>query len=72
MVVVVSARDGVGRIRRVRAHAPTVPVVMVDVGGPDETTEVIRAGASDMLLGAAPDADLVSKLARLLRRRGRA
>ena len=71
VAVVVSARDGVERIRRLRAHAPRVPVVVVDVGGPDETTEAIRAGASDMLLVAAPDADLVAKLARLWKRRGR-
>lgn len=71
VTVVVSARDGAGRIRRLRAHAPKVPVVVVDVGGPDETTEVIRAGADDMLLAAAPDADLVAKLARLARRRAR-
>jgi len=45
--------------------------VVVDVDGPDETTEAIRAGGSDMLLREAPDADLVAMVERLLRRRGR-
>jgi hypothetical protein len=72
VVVVVSARDGLGRVGRVRALGRSIPVVVVDVAGPDETTEVIRAGASDMLLRAAPDTDLVAKLARLARRRGTA
>ncbi len=70
--VVVSARDGMARVRRLREHAPKLVIVVVDVAGPDETTESIRAGASDMLLREAPDADLVPKLERLLRRRARA
>ena len=67
-VVVVSLRDGLGGLRELRAHAPGVPVVVVDVDGPDETTEAIRAGGNDMLLREAPDADLVAKVERLLRR----
>ena len=68
VAVVVSARDGIERVRRLRALAPKLPIVVVDVRAPDETTEAIRAGASDMLLSGAPDADLVAKLTRLLRR----
>jgi len=68
-VFVVSAREGLERIARVRARRPDMLVVVVDVDGPEETTEAIRAGASDMLLREAPDADLVPKLERLLRRR---
>lgn len=72
IVVVVSASDGMDRVRRAVAAAPKVAVVVVDIDGPDQTTEAIRAGARDMLLGAAPDADLVPKLERLMRRaRGR-
>jgi hypothetical protein len=56
----------------VRALAPKLPIVVVDVSGRDETTAAIRAGASDMVLREAPDADLVPKLTRLLRRRARA
>jgi serine/threonine protein kinase len=70
--VVVSARDGMGRVRVLRASAPKLLIVVVDVAGPDETTESIRAGASDMLLREAPDSDLVPKMERLLRRRARA
>jgi hypothetical protein len=69
--VVVSARDGIGRVRGLRAIAPELPVIIVDVAGPDETTESIRAGASDMLLREAPDADVVPKIMRLLKRRAR-
>jgi tRNA A-37 threonylcarbamoyl transferase component Bud32 len=71
VVVIVSAQDGIERVTRLRADAPGVPIVVVDVQAPGETTEAIRAGASDMLLRGAPDADLVAKLARLLRRHGR-
>jgi tRNA A-37 threonylcarbamoyl transferase component Bud32 len=69
--VVVSARDGMDRIRALRALAPGRPIVVVDVRAPGETTLAIRAGASDMLLDGAPDADLVAKLTRLLRRQAR-
>jgi serine/threonine protein kinase len=72
IAVVVSARDGMDRIRRLRSAHPKVPIVAIDVAGPDETTEAIRAGASDMLLREAPDADLGAKLERLLKRRTRA
>ncbi|MBX3188393.1 MAG: serine/threonine protein kinase [Labilithrix sp.] len=70
--VVVSARDDLSRVRSLRANDRALPIVVVDVAGPDETTASIRAGASDMLLREAPDADLASKITRLLRRRGRA
>jgi serine/threonine-protein kinase len=69
--VVVSARDGIERVRGLRKLAPKLPVIVVDVAGPDETTEAIRAGASDMLLREAPDADMVPKIVRLAKRRAR-
>jgi DNA-binding NarL/FixJ family response regulator len=59
------------RLRRIRARDRKRPVIVVDVGGPEQTTEVIRLGADDMLLRGAPDADLVAKVKRLLRRKGR-
>jgi eukaryotic-like serine/threonine-protein kinase len=71
VAVVVSARDALARVRRLRELAPKLVIVVVDVDGPDETTEAIRAGASDMLLREAPDADLAKKMDRLLRRRAR-
>jgi DNA-binding NarL/FixJ family response regulator len=71
VAIVVSARDGVERVRGLRAVAKGVPVVVVDVRAPDGTTEAIRAGASDMLLEGAPDADIVAKLTRLLRKKAR-
>ncbi|MEA2746317.1 MAG: eukaryotic-like serine/threonine-protein kinase [Myxococcales bacterium] len=70
-VVVVSARDGIERVSRLQSVAPNVPVVVVDIQSPDETAAAIRAGASDMLLRGAPDADLVAKLTRLFRRQSR-
>jgi DNA-binding NarL/FixJ family response regulator len=66
-----SPESGLLRLRAVRALAPAVPVLVVDVGGPEDTTAAIRAGASDMLLSQSPDADLVSKVKRLLRRHAR-
>ena len=71
VAVVVSACEGVERVRGLRAVAKSMPVVVVDVRPPDGTTEAIRAGASDMLLEGAPDADIVAKLTRLLRKKAR-
>lgn len=71
VIVIVSAKDGIDRARRAAAALPRAAIVVIDVAGPEQTTEAIRAGARDMLLEAAPDADLVPKLERLLRRRGR-
>lgn len=68
VVFVVSARDGLARVGRLRARDPDAAVVVVDVASPDETTACIRAGASDMLLAQAPLADLPPKIERLLRR----
>jgi serine/threonine-protein kinase len=45
--------------------------LVVDVGGPEQTTLAIRAGASDMLLGGAPDADVIPKIRKVLRRKRR-
>jgi eukaryotic-like serine/threonine-protein kinase len=67
-VVIVADLD---RLRRVRARDRKRAVIVVDVGGPEDTTEVIRLGADDMLLRNAPDADLVAKVKRLLRRKAR-
>lgn len=67
-VIVVADVD---RLRRVRERDRKSPVVVVDVRGPEQTTEVIRLGADDMLLRDAPDADLVAKVKRLLRRKAR-
>jgi DNA-binding NarL/FixJ family response regulator len=69
VTVIVSARDGMDRVQRMRALAPKVPIVVVDITTPDETTAAIRAGAADMLLREAPDADLPAKVLRLLKRR---
>ncbi len=66
-VVVVSARDGMDRIGRIHAAPARPSVVVVDIAGPEETTGAIRAGARDMLLQEAPDADLVAKVRRLLK-----
>ena len=69
IAIVVSARDGSDRIRQLREAHRQLAIVVVDVGSPEETHASIRAGASDMLLSAAPDAELAPKLERLLRRR---
>lgn len=68
-VLVVSGLD---RLRRAKDHDRKSQVVVVDVGGPNETTEAIRLGADDLLLREAPDADLVAKVIRLLKRKARA
>lgn len=47
------------------------PFIVVDVAGPDQTTLAIRAGASDMLLSGAPDADVIPKIQKVLRRKRR-
>ncbi len=64
---------GDGSLTARLTHARTifvgVPVLVVDVSGPEATTDVIRAGASDMILAGAPDSDLSSRLARLARRK---
>ena len=68
--VVVVPADGIApRLEALRAVAPRAAVVAIDVVGPADTTAVIRAGAGDMLLRDAPDADLPPKVRRLLRRR---
>jgi serine/threonine-protein kinase len=69
-VAVVSASDGLDRVARLRERG--VAVVVVDVDSPRATTAAIRAGAADMLLREAADADLAPKVLRLLRKRGRA
>lgn len=66
--VLVVAASAVSRAARVHADQPRLPIVVVDVASPEETTAAIRAGASDMLLREAPDADLAPRIARLLRR----
>lgn len=66
-VVVVSAR-ALERVARLRTAAARLPVVVVDVDGPDDTTAAIRAGARDMLLRQAALADLPPKIARIVRR----
>lgn len=47
------------------------PFIVVDVAGPEQTTLAIRAGASDMLLIGAPDADMIPKIHKVLRRKRR-
>lgn len=66
-VVIASAKEGIDRIARLGKRA----FILVDVGGPAETTLAIRAGASDMLLAGAPDADVIPKLQKVLRRKKR-
>ena len=67
-VLVVSGLD---RLRRAKERDRKNQVVVVDIGGPNDTTEAIRLGADDMLLREAPDADLVAKVTRLLKRKAR-
>ena len=67
-VVIVS---GLERLRRAKDHDRKSAVVVVDISGPAETTEAIRLGADDLLLREAPDADLVAKVTRLLKRKAR-
>ena len=63
--------SGLERLRRAKGHDRKSAVVVVDVSGPAETTEAIRLGADDLLLREAPDADLVAKVTRLLKRKVR-
>jgi DNA-binding NarL/FixJ family response regulator len=66
-----SPRSALTRLHALRAMAPTLPVIVVDVSQPDDTTAAIRAGANDMLLSQSPDADLPLMVKRLLRRHAR-
>jgi hypothetical protein len=63
-LVLVSGLDRAARLGK-RAF------IVVDVAGPEQTTLAIRAGASDMLLAGAPDADVIPKIQKVLRRKRR-
>lgn len=67
--VVIVAR--IDRLRSLRERDRKRPAIVTDVSGPNATAEAIRAGADDMLLREAPDADVVAKVQRLLRRKTR-
>ena len=60
-----------GRVRAARANEAvgSLPVLVVDVGEAEETAALIRAGASDAVLGISADEDVARKLWRLVRRR---
>ncbi len=60
--------DAKTRIAALRANDAKRPVVLVDVDGPGGTTAAIRAGATDMMLREAPDADLAAKVKKILAR----
>jgi serine/threonine-protein kinase len=64
-IVIASARAGFERLTKLGKRA----FILVDVSGPDETTQAIRTGASDMLLVGTPEAELIPKIQKLLRRR---
>ncbi|MCL2723389.1 MAG: serine/threonine-protein kinase [Polyangiaceae bacterium] len=67
-----SVRHGaLERLPELRSRHPNVPVVVMDVAGPDQTAAVIRAGASDFALDGSSSAELGPKISRLLRRRQR-
>jgi serine/threonine-protein kinase len=59
------------RLPELRSRHPNVPVVVMDVADPAQTTAVIRAGASDFALDGSPSAELGTKISRLLKRRQR-
>ncbi len=69
-VVVLAHGDWAGgeRYDELTKKYPGVPTLVIDVAGAEGTTAVIRAGASDMMLAGAPDAELARRVARLSRR----
>ncbi len=67
--VVLRMRDAERRIPIIEAQCGKLPIIVVDVGSPEETSLVIRLGAVDMALTGAPDAELPKKILRGLKRR---
>ena len=59
---------GGARYEELAKKYPGVPTLVIDVAGAEGTTAVIRAGANDMMLAGAPDAELARRVARLSRR----
>jgi len=65
-VVIVAGGDGLDVLR---AHPGTTPALVVDVTQPTAIPELIRAGASDVVLAVLGDDVVATKVWRLLRRR---
>jgi eukaryotic-like serine/threonine-protein kinase len=69
-IIVAFGEGPVGdRLAHLAVTHPRVPVLVADIPGAEATTDVIRAGASDMTLEGAPDSDLSRRVARLARRK---
>lgn len=69
--LVVSSQDGGAEARVKLAKQGTykaLPILVVDVGGAEQTAALVRAGASDVALQSASDDEIVKKLRRILRR----
>ncbi|OJY29100.1 MAG: hypothetical protein BGO98_42665 [Myxococcales bacterium 68-20] len=65
-VVVLSAREGLDEVRR--AVLEGAATIVVDVRDVDQTRDCIRAGASDFVAAETADAELATRVTRLLRR----
>jgi two-component system response regulator AtoC len=69
--VMMPGLDGLETLRRIREHAPNLPVVMLSVVGNARTiVEAMRAGASDYVNKPFVEAELVQGIARVLARAG--
>jgi serine/threonine protein kinase len=71
LVVVSTRHEGLARLEQLRAQHARLPVVVVDVHDVEEASALVRAGVSDFSLEGAADAELGSKIQRLLRRQQR-
>jgi hypothetical protein len=66
--MVVSGPDAASRVRTLRAHGPTAKLPILVVESSVATTELIRAGASDVSPAGAVDEALCKQVVRLIRR----
>jgi hypothetical protein len=66
--MVVSGPDAAARVRTLRAHGPTAKLPILVVESAVATTELIRAGASDVSPAGAVDEALCKQVVRLIRR----
>ncbi|MFO0661657.1 MAG: serine/threonine-protein kinase [Polyangiaceae bacterium] len=69
LIVIAESSDATLTLETLRREVgPKLPVMVIDVESPEQTTKLIRAGASDVVLRSAPLTELAPKLARLIRR----
>ena len=67
--LVIGRHEGLGdAVSAARGRAARAPLLAVGARDAEDTARLVRAGASDVALGAASDDEIVKKIIRLLRR----